>query len=102
MREMKRGGTAVAAVAAGGDQERRDRGPGGIVQVANSAYPEKEMGMGYKRCDIACVIRIGFVAHHAIACDHKRSQAIACDRKRSQAIACDLEKIPFFHDCLSS
>ena len=61
MREMKRGGTAVAAVAAGGDQERRDRGPGGIVQVANSAYPEKEMGMGYKRCDIACVISIGFV-----------------------------------------
>ena len=84
MRETKRGGTAVAAVAAGGDQEQRDHGPGGIVQVTNSAYPEEEMGTGYMRCDIACVISIGFVAHLAIACDCKRSHAIACDRMRSR------------------
>jgi len=37
-----------------------------------------------KRCDIACVISIGFVAHLAIACDCKRSHAIACDRMRSR------------------
>ena len=30
-----------------------------------------------KRCDIACVISIGFVAHHAIACDLIRSHAIS-------------------------
>ncbi len=41
-----------------------------------------------KRCNIACVISIGFVAHHAIACDRKRSQAIACDRKQSHGICC--------------
>ncbi len=44
------------------DQERQERGPGGVVQVADSAYPEEEVGTGYKRCDIACVISIGFVA----------------------------------------
>jgi hypothetical protein len=43
-------------------QERRKRGPGGVVQVADSAYPEEEVGTWYKRCDIACVISIGFVA----------------------------------------
>ena len=43
-------------------QERRERGLGGIVQVPDSAYPEEEVGTGYKRCDIACVISIGFVA----------------------------------------
>jgi hypothetical protein len=29
-------------------QERRERGPGGVVQVADSAYPEEEVGTGYK------------------------------------------------------
>jgi hypothetical protein len=43
-------------------QERRERGPGGVVQVADSVYPEEEVGAGYKRCNIACVISIGFVA----------------------------------------
>ena len=27
-------------------QERRERGPGSVVQVANSAYPEEEVGTG--------------------------------------------------------
>ena len=27
-------------------QERRERGPGGVVQVADSAYPEEEVGTG--------------------------------------------------------
>jgi hypothetical protein len=34
------------------------------VEISSSSYsyPEEEVGMGYKRCDIACVISIGFVA----------------------------------------
>jgi hypothetical protein len=43
-------------------QERRECGPGGVVQVADSVYPEEEVVTGYKRCDIACVISIGFVS----------------------------------------
>jgi hypothetical protein len=27
-------------------QERRERGPGSVVQVADSAYPEEEVGTG--------------------------------------------------------
>ena len=43
-------------------QERRERGPGSVVQVADSAYPEEEVGMGeamrYRMCDkyrICCI-----------------------------------------------
>jgi hypothetical protein len=36
-------------------QERRERGPGSFVQVADSAYPEEEVGSGlamrYCMCD---------------------------------------------------
>ena len=53
------------------------------VEISSSSYsyPEEEVGMGYKRCDIACVISIGFVAFVRYRIYRMRYLAfVACDK----------------------